>query len=62
MSTLAGRARTLSTGPGRTLRLGLSRARYEIRSYFRAPDQVFFTFLFPVLLLTIFSVAFGETR
>ncbi|QHC54742.1 ABC-2 type transport system permease protein [Rathayibacter tanaceti] len=60
MSTLAGRARTLSTGPGRTLRLGLSRARYEIRSYFRAPDQVFFTFLFPVLLLTIFSVAFGD--
>ncbi|NQX13213.1 ABC transporter permease [Microbacteriaceae bacterium VKM Ac-2855] len=47
-------------GAGRTLRLGLGRAGYEIRSYFRAPDQVFFTFLFPVLLLTIFSVAFGE--
>ncbi|MCM6762317.1 ABC transporter permease [Rathayibacter sp. ZW T2_19] len=50
----------LRTGPGRTLRLGAARARYEVRSYFRAPDQVFFTFLFPVLLLTIFSVAFGE--
>jgi ABC-2 type transport system permease protein len=43
-----------------TVGLGLSRAHYEIRSYFRAPDQVFFTFLFPVLLLSIFSVAFGD--
>lgn len=47
-------------GTARTLRLGASRALYEVRSYFRAPDQVFFTFLFPVLLLSIFSVAFGE--
>ncbi|MWV58426.1 ABC transporter permease [Rathayibacter sp. VKM Ac-2754] len=54
------RPRSVRYGPGRTLRLGAARARYEVRSYFRAPDQVFFTFLFPVLLLTIFSVAFGE--
>ncbi|KQQ03766.1 MULTISPECIES: ABC transporter permease [unclassified Rathayibacter] len=54
------RSTPLRYGPVRTLRLGAARARYEVRSYFRAPDQVFFTFLFPVLLLTIFSVAFGE--
>jgi ABC-2 type transport system permease protein len=45
---------------GRTLRLGASRIGYEVRAYFRQTDSVFFTFLFPVLMLTIFSVAFGE--
>ncbi|MCS0499670.1 ABC transporter permease [Protaetiibacter mangrovi] len=46
--------------PGRTIRLGLSRAGYEIRGYFRQGDTVFFTFLFPLLMLTIFSVAFSD--
>lgn len=45
----------------RTIRLGASRAAYETRSYFRQGDSVFFTFLFPVLMLTIFSVAFSST-
>ncbi|MDQ1129511.1 ABC transporter permease [Microbacterium sp. SORGH_AS_0888] len=47
-------------GPARTLRLGLSRVRYEVRSYFRQLDSVFFTFLFPVLFLLIFAVAFAS--
>jgi ABC-2 type transport system permease protein len=50
--------RPASFGIGRTLRLGLSRVVYETRAYFRAGDTVFFTFLFPVVLLGIFSVAF----
>jgi len=45
---------------GHTLRLGVSRVRYEVRSYFRQGDSVFFTFLFPLLFLTIFSVAFSS--
>jgi len=45
---------------GRTIRLGLSRIGYEARAYFRQGDAVFFTFLFPVVMLTIFSVAFSE--
>jgi ABC-2 type transport system permease protein len=45
---------------GRTVRLGLSRIGYEVRAYFRQGDQVFFTFLFPLVMLTIFSVAFSE--
>ncbi|PJJ55763.1 ABC transporter permease [Compostimonas suwonensis] len=45
--------------PARTLRLGLARVDYETRVYFRQGDQVFFTFLFPVVMLTIFSVAFS---
>lgn len=53
-----------STGLGnpiaRTLRLGLGRIRYEVRAYFRLGDTVFFTFLFPVVMLTIFSVSFSE--
>jgi len=48
------------TSPARTLRLGASRIVYEVRSYFRQGDTVFFTFLFPVVMLTIFSVAFSE--
>jgi ABC-2 type transport system permease protein len=39
---------------------GLSRIRYEVTTYFRQSDSVFFTFLFPVVMLTIFSVAFSE--
>ncbi|HMH58155.1 MAG TPA: ABC transporter permease [Galbitalea sp.] len=47
---------------GRTIRLGLSRIRYEIKGYFRQGDSVFFTFLFPLVFLTIFSVAFTNVN
>jgi ABC-2 type transport system permease protein len=50
-----------SFGLGRTLRLGASRIAFEVRSYFRQGDSVFFTFLFPVLFLLIFAVAFSST-
>ena len=39
----------------RTLALGASRTRYEVRAYFRAGDTVFFTFLFPIVMLAIFG-------
>jgi len=45
---------------GRAIRLGLSRVGYEVKTYFRQGDSVFFTFLFPLVMLTIFSVAFSE--
>lgn len=45
---------------GRSLRLGVNRTLYELKTYFRQGDSVFFTFLFPVVFLTIFSVAFGD--
>jgi ABC-2 type transport system permease protein len=45
---------------GRTVRLGLSRVGNEVRAYFRQGDSVFFTFLFPVVMLTIFSTAFSN--
>jgi ABC-2 type transport system permease protein len=47
--------------PGRTMRLGAKRIGYEVKTYFRQGDTIFFTFLFPVLMLGIFSVAFGGT-
>jgi ABC-2 type transport system permease protein len=53
---------TPSLPAGRTIRLGLSRVRYEIRGYFRQGDTVFFTFLFPLVFLTIFSVAFSNVN
>lgn len=55
---------TMTTPPlpaGRTIRLGLSRIVYETKAYFRQGDAVFFSFLFPLVMLTIFSVAFSET-
>lgn len=51
---------TQKLGLGRTLTLGASRIAYEIKTYFRQGDSVFFTFLFPLILLTIFSVAFSK--
>jgi ABC-2 type transport system permease protein len=47
---------------GRTLRLGASRIGYEVKAYFRQGDSVFFTFLFPLVFLTIFSVAFSDSN
>ncbi len=44
-----------------TLTLGGHRAGYEIRTYFRSPDQVFFTFLFPIFMLALFATIFGQT-
>ena len=38
---------------------GLWRAQFELRQYFRSGDTLFFTFLFPVFMLGLFSVAFG---
>jgi ABC-2 type transport system permease protein len=45
---------------GRTIRLGASRVVSEVRAYFRQGDSVFFTFLFPVVMLTIFATAFSD--
>jgi ABC-2 type transport system permease protein len=52
----------MSTSSARTstARIAAARIRYEVRSYFRAPDSVFFTFLFPVVMLALFSVAFAS--
>ena len=40
---------------------GVSRIRYEVKTYFRSPDAVFFTFLFPVIMLGIFTSAFSSS-
>ncbi len=45
----------------RTLQLGTSRIWYELRLYFRQGDSVFFTFLFPILMLSVFAVAFSTS-
>ncbi|TPW90955.1 hypothetical protein FJ656_36360, partial [Schumannella luteola] len=50
----------LDRSPARTLRLGLERARYEIASYFRRRDALVFTFLFPIVMMSIFSAAFAN--
>lgn len=50
-----------TAGAGRPvgiLRAGAAAMRMELRGYFRTPDTVFFTFLFPILMLGIFGVAF----
>ncbi|GHD83265.1 ABC-2 type transport system permease protein [Salinibacterium amurskyense] len=63
MSTTTPTAETAPSfglGIGRSVRLGFSRIKLEVRSYFRQGDSVFFTFLFPVVMLTIFAVAFSE--
>lgn len=45
-------------GVARTARIAAGRVVYETRSYARQLDQVFFTFLFPVLMLGIFASVF----
>lgn len=48
-----------ATRPG-MLRIGASRIGYEVKGYFRSPDAVFFTFLFPIIMLGIFTAAFSS--
>ena len=43
------------------LAVGLGRAAYECRLFFRRKEAVFFTFLFPVMLLVLFGSIFGGT-
>lgn len=42
-----------------TIAHGTARIRYEIVAYFRSMDAVFFTFLFPLVMLLIFTTAFS---
>lgn len=46
----------------KTLQLGTFRIGYELKLYFRQGDSVFFTFLFPIVMLSIFAVAFSTTE
>ncbi|TAM69498.1 MAG: ABC transporter permease [Microbacteriaceae bacterium] len=57
-TTLAATVAALPAGRG--IRLGFSRIGYEVKTYFRRGDTVFFTFLFPVVMLSIFAVAFSS--
>lgn len=52
--------RTEAGKPSNAFRDGIRGMNFELRGYFRSPDTVFFTFLFPILLLAIFGVAFGS--
>ncbi|SFR92087.1 ABC-2 type transport system permease protein [Microbacterium sp. cf046] len=48
-----------STAGRSRIGMGLWRGRFEITQYVRSGDTVMFTFLFPVIMLGLFSVAFG---
>jgi ABC-2 type transport system permease protein len=41
------------------LTVGVSRSRLEVKQFFREKEQVIFTFLFPIMMLAIFSAVFG---
>lgn len=43
----------------RILQHGISRIDFELRAYFRAPEQVFFTFLFPLIMYALFASIFS---
>ncbi len=61
MTTLAHETRTAARSlPRRNLfGVGVQRIRFELLQYFRSGDTLFFTFLFPIFMLGLFSVAFG---
>ncbi len=59
MSATISLPRSRTKAPG-TITLGISRIGYETRLYFRSPDTVFFTFLFPFIMLGIFTSALGN--
>ena len=64
MSATVEKTRAAGVRPRRTRRnvlsVGVWRTRFELMQYFRSGDTLFFTFLFPVFMLGLFSVAFGS--
>lgn len=42
-----------------TLKVGVSRIGYELKTYIRTPDALFFNFFFPIMMFIIFTVAFA---
>lgn len=59
MTSVSPAAEFRPNAPGRLARLALERTRIELRQFFRTPEQVFFTFLLPVLFVVIFSTIFS---
>ncbi|MBO1902766.1 ABC transporter permease [Leucobacter weissii] len=55
-----GRGTDRGAPPVGVLTAAVSAIRFELMAYFRTPDTVFFTFLFPVLMLGIFGTAFAS--
>ena len=40
--------------------VGVQRIWYELRTYVKTPDALFFNFFFPIMMLVIFTVAFSQ--
>jgi ABC-2 type transport system permease protein len=60
MSTIVQQSPVVRRSAGRGIvGMGLWRARFEIAQYVRSGDTLMFTFLFPILMLGLFTVAFG---
>jgi ABC-2 type transport system permease protein len=59
--TRATRAADGAAGRPSRLAVGVTRIGHEVRGYFRTPDAVFFTFLFPLIMLGIFTAAFSSS-
>lgn len=57
MSSLSSTTRPFAPGIVTT---GIRATSLELRGYFRTPDTVFFTFLFPILMLGIFGASFAS--
>jgi ABC-2 type transport system permease protein len=50
---------TTTTALPSPLKVGVSRTRLEVTQFFREKEQVIFTFLFPIMMLGIFSAVFN---
>jgi ABC-2 type transport system permease protein len=61
MSTAAATTSSISTRPAppSALKVGLARTSIELKTFFRDREALIFIFFFPVLLLGIFTTAFG---
>jgi ABC-2 type transport system permease protein len=53
-------ASRVRASPRNVFAVGLSQTRFELLQYVRSGDTMFFTFLFPLFMLGLFSVAFGS--
>jgi len=50
----------LKTSLPSRFKVGFSRIGYELKTYVRTPDALFFNFFFPIVLFVIFTLAFSD--
>lgn len=58
----SGQSEDSASNLGRVIRIGMARAKYEVRLFVRRKDALFFTLFLPIMFLLLFGLIFGNEK